>query len=272
MLVTAGLSPSRGRWGTATGNAVMNMIVADMNATAKSVYFKVMDPLDDDAPDDEVVVTTRRAICRVALVAAETAGRFQREAVEHDPMSWMLAPRRLFDGASAIDACLDRDACMRGILVHGLGLGLDVDRASVDVLLADDDDELKDDNAGGPEAHVFRNLFAGASPMHRVANGRRSRHRLYTAVIADGRPHVMIQAFHASYARSSEEIVDRLAEKVGRDIAERADIRVGFHPATPLVLALVPPDLVRLLRQMERRPPPGAGKTFAIDIQQTIRS
>ena len=82
------------------------------------------DPLDDDAAGDELVVTTRRAIGRVAQVATETATRFQREGIEHDPMSWMYAPRALLNGASAVDSCLDRDACMRGILVHGLGLGL----------------------------------------------------------------------------------------------------------------------------------------------------
>lgn len=44
------------------------------------------DPLDEDGDADEIVITTRRAIGRIALVATETATRFQREAVEHDPM------------------------------------------------------------------------------------------------------------------------------------------------------------------------------------------
>ena len=37
----------------------------------------------------------------------------------------MLAPRRLFRGAAAIEACLERDDCMRAVLLHGLSIGLD---------------------------------------------------------------------------------------------------------------------------------------------------
>ena len=98
------------------------------------------DPLDEDDAADEIVVTTRRAIGRVALVATETATRFQRDAVEHDPMSWMFAPRQLSGGAAAVDACLDRQDCMRGILLHGLCIGLDADRSAMDELLAGDGD------------------------------------------------------------------------------------------------------------------------------------
>ena len=91
----------------------MNMIVAKQArvsappALIASRNLTVMDPLDADDPADEAVVTTRRAICRVALVATEVGGRFQREAIDHDPMSWMLSPRRLFGGSSALDACLE---------------------------------------------------------------------------------------------------------------------------------------------------------------------
>ncbi|MGJ3629334.1 hypothetical protein AB5I41_25235 [Sphingomonas sp. MMS24-JH45] len=62
----------------------------------------IPDPLDADMPGDEVVVTTRRALVRVALVASETGARFQREAIDYDSMAWMLSPRAVFDGLAPV--------------------------------------------------------------------------------------------------------------------------------------------------------------------------
>ena len=118
----------------------MNMMTMfDVPAAAAMPLVRYEDPLDDDAPTDAAVMTTRRGLARLALVAAETGARFQREAVEHDPMSWLLAPRALFGGASAIEACLERQECLRGILLHGLSLGLDADAVDIDALVAESD-------------------------------------------------------------------------------------------------------------------------------------
>ena len=60
------------------------------------------DPADPDLPTDVPVVTTRRGLCRMAMVAADTATRFQRHGVDVDPVAWMLSPRKLFGGATAL--------------------------------------------------------------------------------------------------------------------------------------------------------------------------
>lgn len=88
---------------------------------------------DDDA--DGIVVVTRRRLVRIALVAAETALRFERDAIPVDPVAWMLAPRRLLAGRAPIDACLSLEECERALLLHSLGLGLDADRAAFDEAL-----------------------------------------------------------------------------------------------------------------------------------------
>lgn len=227
----------------------------------------LIDPLDEDRPDDQVVITTRRAICRVALVASETGGRFQREAVRYDPMSWMLSPRALFDGGTAVDACLDRDACMRGILVHGLGLGLDVDRSLVDALMAEDDDfnDRESEYLYGQHPH-------GTGELGRDRAGRATKLRLYTATIADTRDNMMFQAFHASVARSAGEVRKRLSRRLGAELAEVADIRLGLHEGSPLVVALVPTPVVEVIRQMQRDCAAPGAKTFAVDIQQSIQA
>lgn len=226
------------------------------------------DPLDEDGAADEIVVTTRRAIGRVALVATETASRFQREAVEHDPMAWMFAPRQVFGGAAAIDACLNRGDCMRGILLHGLGLGLDADRRVMDELLASDDDDF--------EEHEFRYLHgerssAGRKPI-RGRPARTARVRMYTATIIDTRDNRMTQVFHASLARDAAEVRTRLAGRFGPDVADLADIRLGIHIASPPVVALVPEPVIELIRRMERDCGKPHARSFAVDIEMGIQA
>lgn len=214
----------------------MNMIVAKQArvsappALIASRNLTVMDPLDADDPADEAVVTTRRAICRVALVATEVGGRFQREAIDHDPMSWMLSPRRLFGGSSALDACLDRDDCLRGVLIHGLALGLDADPDFIDGLAADeggDDEAIVDGEADQDTDNVV--------PFAPRAEGEL---RLFTATIVVNDGFEAVHAFHASLATEEAEVAGRLYCRLGAAAAD-ARIVAGFDPTDPLVAALV---------------------------------
>ena len=101
--------------------------------------FDMPDPLDPDSGQDLPLLVTHRRLIRLALVAAETGARFQREGLDQDPVAWMLAPRELFGGRDGIEAALGLDGCLRAILLHGLSIGLDADPAVVDDLLADDE-------------------------------------------------------------------------------------------------------------------------------------
>ena len=55
-----------------------------------------------------------------------------------DPAAWLFAPRRLFGGRAAVDACAAHGAFIRAMLLHGLGLGLDAAPEAMDALLAED--------------------------------------------------------------------------------------------------------------------------------------
>jgi hypothetical protein len=226
------------------------------------------DPLAEDDADDEIVITTRRAIGRVALVATETATRFQREGVVHDPMAWMLASRSVFEGSSAIDACLDRDACLRGIIVHGLGLALDVERSAVDALLANDDDDLDEQEFN----YLYGDRFASRGKAERGRSKPTAKVRLYTATIVDTRNNKMSQIFHASLARDATEVRARLAGRFGPDVANLADIRLGVHFASPPVVALVPKAVLELIRRMERDCAKPYARSFAVDIEMGIQA
>jgi hypothetical protein len=94
--------------------------------------------LNPDLPDDPAVRLTHRQLIRLMLIAAETRARFEREGIAMDPAGWLFAPRCLFDGRAAVDACAAHGAFIRAMLLHGLGLGLDAAPAAMDALLAED--------------------------------------------------------------------------------------------------------------------------------------
>ncbi|WP_454279024.1 hypothetical protein [Sphingomonas sp. Marseille-Q8236] len=221
--------------------------------------FSFEDPLDDDMPGDETIVTTRRALCRVVTVAAEAGARFQREANPIDPVGWMLAPRRIFDGAPAIEACLDRDHFVRAIVLHGLSLGVDADPAALDRLVAPDSD--------GDSPHLSRPK-RGRSGKHRLA----ARPSLYCATIAWEGDGVVLQAFHASVARHPAEVVQRLRARFGEDVIDLAEIREGFHPYSPLAIALVPGAVAELLRSVELASDEPRYASFSYDTEQRLEA
>jgi hypothetical protein len=95
------------------------------------------DPLDPDLLSDAMFPITRRQICRVATVAAEAGARFQREGQLLDPMGWMLAPRTMFHGAAALEACMQLEHFVSAILLHGLSLGTDADPELFAALMQD---------------------------------------------------------------------------------------------------------------------------------------
>jgi hypothetical protein len=84
-----------------------------------------LDPLGDDRGGSLTV--DRVGIVRVVCVAAETGARMQRDGLSTDPMDWMLSPLALFGGRPPIEACMELPHCNQAILLHGLGLDLDID-------------------------------------------------------------------------------------------------------------------------------------------------
>ncbi len=94
-----------------------------------------LDPLEDESGG--ILAVHRVALVRIACVAAETGARMQRDGLAEDPVGWMVSPLELFEGRAPIEACMERSACSKAILLHGLGLGLDADPAVMDRLLSD---------------------------------------------------------------------------------------------------------------------------------------
>lgn len=82
----------------------------------------------------------------------------------------------------------------------------------------------------------------------------------------------MLQAFHASVARNAGEVRARLTGRFGCDIANAADIRLGIHPASPLVVSLVPTPILEMLKALAFESRKRSIRTFAIDIEQSIQA
>lgn len=218
----------------------------------------VVDPLDYDMPQDETFVATRRALCRVATVAAEAGARFQRDGVGIDPMAWMLAPRRMFDGAAPIDACMERGPFLRGVLVHGLALDLDMGAEEVDELLDGDAADLDLDHAG----HARRGAGHADVPTDPPPT-----QRLFTATVVSRDGYETVHAFHASLAADEAEIAGRLFCRMG-SAAGGAVIVEGFDATDPMVEALVAPAIADTLTLVAGDPGSPLAAGLDLNIEQ----
>lgn len=211
------------------------------------------DPLVSDHPDDPVVPTTGRRLQRLAIVAADVGARFAREAIPHDPVAWLLAPRDLFGGACALHACQDRDAFVRATLLHGLSLGLDADREDLDALLAAEEDE--DD---GPLGEAI----PSPPPPARPAVPRLFTCTLEGRVGSAGRS---VQAFCATVATDEEAFRRRLCVRYGQALGEAAFVQEGFDADGVIARTLLSDAVRRMLATVARDP--GGDHATGLDLQ-----
>jgi hypothetical protein len=211
------------------------------------------DPLDRNSVTDEPIVTTRRSLLRVALVAAETAARFVREQVDADPMAWMLTPRRLFEGRAAIDGCLERVECVRAVLLHGLSIGLDADPDEIDALASDDLDDIVPVAVRGPDS-------ADDGP------------RLWTSYLVVREGGGAVQAFDAVIAPNRFEAEERLLARHGVRLFDEMDISEGFDASLPLAEALVSPALADMLKQVAADPGSPLAQGLSVSVLQRFAS
>lgn len=219
------------------------------------------DPLDPDADGDAVVETTRRGLLRLVLVAAETATRFAREGLPVDPVAWMLSPRRLFDGRNAIDACLERDECLRAVLLHGLSMGMDADADEMDALIAEEPIEAD----GTLPPHLPAAAYEG-----RGSQGGRSgdRPRLWTSLFVDRSDLGMVQAFDAVIAPGRAEAEELLRARRGIARSAPVDVSEGFDASQPLVEALLSGAMTDMLEQVARDPASPLAEGLSVSVQQ----
>lgn len=167
---------------------------------------------------------------RIVMLAAETGARFERDGIVHDPAAWMVAPRRLFGGSSAVEACLEEGPFLRGMVFHGLSAGLDADPELIDTLISDDAEV----DAGGVAE-------AGAP------SADWPRMDLYTATAVCERSNSTSHVFHACMAFGAEDVFAELSKRLGAEAARQASVRRGFDPSHPIAVENVSPALGAVL-------------------------
>jgi hypothetical protein len=188
---------------------------------------------------------------RIVMLAAETGARFEREGIEADPAAWMVAPRRLFGGTSAVEACREDGPFLRGMLLHGLSAGLDADPDLLDELVTDDPPvENLDDRVETGEPR---------SPVPRMD--------LYTATVVCECSSSTSHIFHASMAFGPEEVVRELRKRVGGDAGRYARVRRGFDPSDPIAVENVSPAIGAVLLEVaaDANSPLGHGLNILIE-------
>ncbi len=190
------------------------------------------DPLDADEPEDASVTTSSRRMLRLAIAAADAGARFAREGLEQDPVAWMLTPRAVFDGRTAIDACQELTSFRRSIALHALGLGLDADPCAIDELLVDDEDGNADDPDVGGVVDVL------AEPSDGSGDVRLSRPLLLTCWLDVAQGGARLFAFCAVVTDRPADLVERVIGRYGHEAAN-ADFAVGFDHSTPLATAMI---------------------------------
>lgn len=247
----------------------------------------IADPFAEDGLDWRPDDAQRPALVRLAIVATTVGARFEREGLACDPMAWMLSPRAMFDGESALTACLKERAFERALVLHAQGadLGLDADPELLDGLLSDDgdadvfdDEDLLDDiavseldaeAAAGPrhdppfpqkssEARAWRRRAA-----QRTHTGDRLFSTGFSQYAAGGR----MLVFVAAVVDSERTFRNRLFERYGAIAALGAKVREGFDLYDTIGLRLVSDHIANELAFLATDPGKMTAEGFAVVLE-----
>lgn len=214
-----------------------------------------LDPLGADEVTDEIVVTTTRRLLRLTTAAADVAARFVRDRAVEDPVEWMTAPRRLFDGETAMDACQDLVGFDRSVVVHGFGLDPDAPAEEVERLLSEevdlaaaaDSEVVQDGRHGLPRREYPRLLSCWVT-----TSGRRGR----------------LIAFYAMVTTRPNALMDRVLRRYGAAAAQRADVTVGFDRGNVLVDAMIGEEMINTLLLAAADPRSTAVRGLDVVVEQ----
>jgi hypothetical protein len=206
-------------------------------------------------PDIEAIERSfpvgRTQLGRIVMLAAETGARFERDGIDADPAAWMVAPRQLFRGGSAVEACREEGPFLRGMLLHGLSAGLDGDPDLLDALVADDSPF---DGVVG-----WREVDESNPPCPRMD--------LYTATVVCECSSSTSHIFHACMAFGPDEVVRELRKRVGGQAGRCARVRRGFDPSDPIAVENVSPAIGAVLLEVaaDANSPLGHGLNILIE-------
>lgn len=216
-------------------------------------------PLSADLLAGGARVLTAAAVRRVALVAAEAASRFAGDDGAALAMEWMEAPRALFGGASALEACVGPHHCRRAVTLHALELDPDADDLDVDLVMAPIDDE--EDAVHAPSLGADLDEHAG-----------RRLPRLFVSEVSYERDGAGVWAFAATVANDEAHVLRTLQTRYGAEVAASATVRIGFDGGVGMARTLVSPALAETLAAVSRDPRSPLACGLDVLIEQRFRA
>jgi hypothetical protein len=111
----------------------MGITNSEETAATRAVPTWQLDPFGMKAGGQ--VSLSRVAVVRIVCVAAETGARMQRDGLPADPLQWMITPLAMFHRRPPIEACIYKEAFSKAILLHGLGLDLNIQPEALQQIL-----------------------------------------------------------------------------------------------------------------------------------------
>jgi hypothetical protein len=93
---------------------------------------------------------------------------------------------------------------------------------------------------------------------------------LYSATIAVGAPGGMLTIFHAMLASGPEQVLTRIAERLGSPITQFVAVERGFDPANPYAQMLVSKAMEELLGKVASDPQSPLVKGFELLLDQRL--
>lgn len=96
------------------------------------------------------------------------------------------------------------------------------------------------------------------------------RPRLVTATLAHVEDDTILNAVHVCVTNNLYGIKEHLLERYGEEPLAKAEFRYGYHPAHPLVMALVPVALGQAILRIQAEEALPIHENFVIDIEHRI--
>jgi hypothetical protein len=215
----------------------------------------------DPRISDFLKLTRGRTIelARLSYVASEIGARSVREQADIEPLQWLMEPRRVFEGRTALQACRSEEGFRRAVVLHGMNLGLDVEPAQI---------------AGIPATAFLSQAVAaqlsGAPPIDcsEPERWKDVPFELYTCSISADFGPGQVQIFCAMVAHDSREVRNRLRRRYGPLLEDEAHIRLGFDWSEPIACALVSEAMGHLLLLIAQDPNSQLAKGLDFQVEQ----
>lgn len=104
----------------------------------------------------------------------------------------------------------------------------------------------------------------------RRPDGRASDLELYSATVAVGAPGGMLTIFHAMLASGPDQVLARIAERLGTPITKFVAVERGFDPANPYAQMLVSEAMGKLLGEVAGDPGSPLVQGFELLLDQRL--